>query len=165
MVQIIAAVTQNGGIGKNNRLLCHLPDDLKRFKELTFGHIIIMGRHTFESLPGLLPGRHHVVLTGNLAYEKKFPAITVCASLGELKKYIQSHADCFIIGGAMVYKECMELAQVLWITEIDALPEADAFFPPIVSDTWKETQRFHHDADKKHKYAFDFVRYERKARK
>lgn len=65
----------------------------------------------------------------------------------------------------MVYKECMELAQVLWITEIDALPEADAFFPPIVSDTWKETQRFHHDADKKHKYAFDFVRYERKARK
>lgn len=95
MVQIIAAVTQNGGIGKNNRLLCHLPDDLKRFKELTFGHTIIMGRHTFESLPGLLPGRHHVVLTGNLAYEKKISGYYRMCFFGGIKKIYTKSCGLF----------------------------------------------------------------------
>ena len=164
---MIAAVAKNGAIGFQNKLLYWLPNDLKRFKALTTGHTIIMGRRTFESLPkGALPNRRNIVLSrafGNSASADKaeqFPGCDVYVSLGDALHHCAADEDIYIIGGASVYRQAMTVADRLCLTEIDDTPaEADAFFPDY-SD-WHEVSREEHPADERHAYSYAFVDYER----
>lgn len=161
MLSIIVCIAKNNAIGLDNDLLYHLRADLKRFKELTTGHTIIMGRRTFESLPkGALPNRRNIVLTRqNLS----FPNVEVFASLEEALAQCGTEEKVFVIGGSSVYKEALPLADVLNLTCVDDIPmEADTFFPEINMAQWSETYREHHDADEQNDKPFDFVDLTRK---
>lgn len=162
MLHMIAAVDKARGIGKDNQLLCHLSADLKHFKNLTMGHTIIMGRKTFESLPGLLPGRPHWVLTGQKDYEETHPGITVFHDMDDMVRAVRTGEEYFIIGGASLYTEFMGRADSLYLTEIDAELPADTFFPPLDRTHWQEVARDAHEADERNAYPFSFVRYLRK---
>ena len=159
-INIIAAVAKNRAIGFQNKLIYWLPNDLKRFKALTTGHTIIMGRRTYESLPkGALPNRRNVVLTRSA---KEFPGCEVFPSLDEALKHTDAEEDIYIIGGASVYRQALPLADRLCLTEIDDIPaEADVFFPPY-EDEWQEISREEHDTDERHAHRYAFVDYERK---
>lgn len=158
-INIIAAVARNRAIGKDNKLIYWLPDDLKRFKALTTGHTIVMGRKTFESLPkGALPNRRNVVLSGN-------PSLSLegCECFTSLKDAISScgkDEDVYIIGGASVYEQALGMADRLCLTEIDDTPEdADAFFPKY--DGWRMVTREEHAKDERHALDFAFTDYVR----
>ena len=156
MISIIAAVARNRAIGYENKLIYWLPNDLKRFKTLTTGHTIIMGRNTFLSLPkGALPNRRNIVLTRS---QKAFPGCDVYTSLEEALAHCDKDEDVYIIGGASVYRQALPLADRLCLTEINDTPEkADTFFPPY--DDWKEVSREDHEKDERHEYAYSFVDY------
>lgn len=156
MINIIAAVAANRGIGFENKLLYWLPNDLKRFKSLTTGHTIIMGRRTFESLPkGALPNRRNIVLSRT---QKDFPGCDAYASLQEALNHCDADEDIYIIGGTSVYEQALPIADRLCLTEIHDTPQhADAFFPEYGG--WKETWREEHDADEKHRQSYAFVDY------
>lgn len=156
MISIIAAVARNRAIGYRNKLLYWLPDDLRRFKQLTTGHTIIMGRRTFESLPkGALPNRRNIVLSRG---SSDFPGCERFASLKEALVHCKDNEEVFIIGGASVYGQAMPIADRLCLTEIDDVPEnADAFFPPY--EDWVEVWREQHYKDDRHGYDFAFVDY------
>lgn len=156
MINIIAAVAQNRAIGYQNKLIYWLPNDLKRFKALTTGHTIIMGRRTFESLPkGALPNRRNIVLTRS---QHTFPNCEVYASLQEALKHCQEDEEVFIIGGASVYQQAMAVADRLCLTEINDTPkDADTFFPSY--DDWKVIQKETHSKDDKHAFEYAFVDY------
>ena len=158
MISMIAAVAKNRAIGKDNKLIYWLPNDLKRFKALTTGHTIIMGRRTFESLPkGALPNRRNIVLSRT---EKDFPGCDTYTSLKEALNHCTPDEDVYIIGGASIYKQAMTVANRLCLTEVDDTPQkADAFFPDY-SD-WHEVWREEHDTDERHDYRYAFVDYER----
>lgn len=155
-VSIIAAVSKNKAIGYKNRLLYWLPNDLKRFKTLTTGHTIIMGRRTYESLPkGALPNRRNIVLSKT---QKTFPHCDCFESLEEALKQCREDEEVFVIGGASVYKQAMKFANKLYLTEIDDTPEnADAFFPDYQG--WKVESKEVHEKDEKHAYNYAFVDY------
>lgn len=159
-ISIIVAIAQNRAIGFENKLLYWLPNDLKRFKSLTTGHTIIMGRRTFESLPkGALPNRRNIVLTRQ---DIEFPGAERYASLEAALSRCKDEEEVFIIGGASVYQEALPLADKLYITHIEDTPsEADAFFPEITPALWKETGRETHPTDEKHLYPYSFVDYQR----
>lgn len=159
-ISIIVAIARNNGIGFENKLLYWLPNDLKRFKALTTGHTIIMGRKTFETLPkGALPNRRNIVLSRQ---ELVFPGAERYSSLAEALAQCQTEEEVFIIGGASVYQEALPLADKLYITHIEDTPtQADAFFPEIAPSVWKETGREVHPTDEKHLYPYCFVDYER----
>ena len=159
MISIIAAVARNRAIGYQNKLIYWLPDDLKRFKQLTTGHTIIMGRNTFLSLPkGALPNRRNIVLSTT---QSTFPGCDVYTSLEEALNHCRPDEDIYIIGGASVYAQAMPFADRLCLTEIDDTPaEADTFFPPY--DDWQEEKREDHPADDRHAYPFAFVDYVRR---
>jgi len=156
MISIIAAVAQNRAIGLDNKLLYWLPNDLKRFKALTTGNTIIMGRRTFESLPkGALPNRRNVVLSRS---KKPFPGAEVYPTLEAAIASCRPDEDIFIIGGASVYAQAMPLADRLCLTEIDDTPaQADAFFPDY-SD-WQLDAVEEHQPDERHAYAYRFADY------
>ena len=160
MISIIAAVAKDRAIGYKNKLIYWLPNDLKRFKVLTTGHTIIMGRNTFLSLPkGALPNRRNIVLSRSA---KAFEGCDVYASLEEALQHCAKDEDVYIIGGASVYQQALAIADRLCLTEIDDTPaEADTFFPPYADD-WKESAREDHDIDEKHAYRYSFVDYIRK---
>ena len=160
MISIIAAVAKNRAIGFQNKLIYWLPNDLKRFKALTTGHTIIMGRNTFLSLPkGALPNRRNIVLSRST---NAFPGCDVYPSLEEALAHCSSDEEVFIIGGASVYAQALKIADRLCLTEIDDTPaEADTFFPPYADD-WKESAREDHDIDEKHAQRYSFVDYIRK---
>ena len=157
MISIIAAVARNRAIGYQNKLIYWLPNDLKRFKQLTTGHTIIMGRNTFLSLPkGALPNRRNIVLSRS---KKAFPGCDVYPSLEEALLHCAPDEEVYIIGGASVYKQALPLADRLCLTEIDDTPaEADTFFPPY--DDWRETARENHGTDERHAFPYSFVDYE-----
>ncbi|MBQ3805949.1 MAG: dihydrofolate reductase [Prevotella sp.] len=157
-VNIIAAVARNRAIGKDNKLLYWLPNDLKRFKQLTTGHTIIMGRRTFESLPkGALPNRRNVVVSHTLT---ELPGCDVYPSLDAALSNCSANEDVYVIGGASVYEQALPLADRLCLTEIDDTPAAaDAFFPSY--DGWHEEWREEHDVDEKHVHKYAFVDYVR----
>ena len=157
-VNVIAAVAKNRAIGFENKLLYWLPHDLKRFKALTTGHTIIMGRNTFLSLPkGALPNRRNIVLSRSA---KAFEGCDVYPSLEEALHHCAKDEDIYIIGGASVYKQALPLADRLCLTEIDDTPaEADTFFPPY--DDWKEESREDHPTDERHDFPYSFVDYVR----
>ena len=159
---IIAAIDRCNAMGFQNKLLFWLPIDLKRFKALTTGNTIIMGRKTFESLPkGALPNRRNVVLSTNPA--------TVCAgaevftSLEAALESCKAEEQVYIIGGASLYEQALPLADELCLTEIDdTAAEADAFFPKVSSALWNEKSREVHPMDEKHLCSYAFVDYLRK---
>jgi dihydrofolate reductase len=157
-ITIIAAVAQNMAIGNNNQLLYWLPNDLKRFKALTTGHTIIMGRKTFDSLPkGALPNRRNVVLSRTL---KELPGAEVFPDLQTALASCTDSEDIYVIGGESVYRQAMPFANRLCLTEIDSIPEqADAFFPPVDESEWTVVSREFHDIDEKHDYKYCFVDY------
>lgn len=159
-ISIIVAIAENRAIGFENKLLYWLPNDLKRFKALTTGHTIIMGRRTFESLPkGALPNRRNIVLSRQ---DLEFAGAERYASLEAALAQCADDEEVFIIGGASVYQEAMPLADKLCITHIcDTPAEADAFFPEIDPTVWKETGREVHLTDEKHLYPYQFVDYQR----
>lgn len=161
MVSIIAAVARNLAIGYQNKLLYWLPNDLKRFKALTTGHTIIMGRRTFESLPkGALPNRRNVVLTRS---QVTFPGAETYPSLQAALVSCAPEEDVYIIGGASVYAEALPLADRLCLTEIEDTPaQADAFFPQFSEEEWKVAEKEEHETDEKHAQAYRFVDYVRK---
>lgn len=158
-INVIAAVARNNAIGKDNKLIYWLPNDLKRFKSLTTGHTIIMGRNTFLSLPkGALPNRRNIVLSTTQSH---FDGCDTYSSLDEAIANCKATEDIYIIGGASVYEQAIAIADRLCLTEIDDTPEdADTFFPDY--SQWKEVWREDHEADERHKYNYSFVDYERK---
>lgn len=158
MLTLIAAIDRRRAIGYQNKLLYWLPNDLKRFKMLTTGHTIIMGRRTFESLPkGALPNRRNIVLS---RHALECPGAEVYSSLEEALSHCAPGEDVYIIGGASVYAQAMPLADRLCLTEIDAeASQADAFFPEIDPMRWHEKNRDAHSADEKHPCSYAFVDY------
>lgn len=164
-ISIIVAIAKNNAIGFENKLLYWLPNDLKRFKALTTGNTIIMGRKTFESLPkGALPNRRNIVLSRN-SETNSFPGAECFDSL---EKALESCTECenvYIIGGASIYEQAVPIANRLCITYIDDIPaEADTFFPKINIEDWEITFREDHEIDEKHKQRYTFIDLERKAK-
>ncbi|MCB5191736.1 dihydrofolate reductase [Methylobacillus arboreus] len=157
-LSLIVAVAHNRVIGLNNTLPWHLPEDLKRFRALTTGHHIIMGRKTYESLSRLLPDRTTVIVTRNRDYA--VPGALVVHSLQEAAALVQDDGEAFLIGGAELYREGLALANRLYFTEIDAEFAGDAFFPDIDFSQWQEVSRESHVSVKG--LGFSYITYERK---
>ena len=161
MLSIIVAKAKNNIIGKDNKLLWHLPDDLKRFKELTIGHNIIMGRKTFESLGKILPNRKHIVFTQNPNFNIDNENVQIVHSMLEIQEYIENSEENFVIGGAMIYNLLMPYVTKMYITEIEKDFQGDAFFPRIDTQIWKEVSREKGIKDENNDYDYDYVVYER----
>ena len=158
---IIVAAGENDAIGKNNKLIWHLSNDLKRFKKLTSGHHIIMGRKTFESFPKPLPNRIHVVISRQSSYEAP-EGVIVVNSLEKAIEVAKNDAQPFIIGGGQIYELAMPLADKLEITRVHSEFEADTFFPKIDTSVWKEVDNVFHKKDSEHEHNFSFITYVRK---
>ena len=158
-ITIIVAAATNNTIGKDNTLLWHLPEDLKRFKALTSGHAIIMGRKTFESIGKPLPGRTNIVISRNPAYEA--PGIRVVQDLpagilmGKAQAEISGSDEAVIIGGAQIYAESLGHIDRLYLTEVDSAPAGDAFFPELEAADWQQIEQQDHPAvDNRPSYCF-----------
>ena len=158
---IIVAAAENNAIGRGNQLIWLLSDDLKRFKALTSGHHIIMGRKTFESFPKPLPNRTHIVITRQKDYKAPDGVILV-HSLEDAIDAAKSDTQPFIIGGGQIYKQAMALADKIELTRVHETFEADAFFPEIDTSIWKETSNIFNAKDAEHEHEFSFITYERK---
>ena len=137
MLSIIVAIANNNVIGKDNKLIWHLPEDLKRFKALTTGHTIIMGRKTFESLGRVLPNRKHVILCNDAQMNIDDENVEILSDISLLDKYKYSEEENFIIGGATIYKLLMPYADKMYITKINQDFEGDVYFPEIKDEEWK----------------------------
>lgn len=161
-ISVIVVVDQNGAIGLNNGLLCHLPADLKHFKEKTTGKTIIMGRKTYESLPsGALPNRENIVLTSNS--DASYGNVKCFDSLEKIFEYCKDKEEVFIIGGGGVYEQTFPYADKLYLTIINhKFSKADTYFPSVNPDEWIETDRKDFNADERNKFDFSFVELERK---
>lgn len=162
LTSIIVAVSENGVIGKNNQLIWRLPDDLKRFKALTLGHPMIMGRKTFESIGKPLPGRTSIVITRNTDF--KADGVLVAHSLEAALKAAREIEDqeVFIIGGGELYKQALPLTDKLYITEVNTVTDGDTFFEISNPEQWEEIERTVHQADERHIFSFNFVNYSKK---
>lgn len=162
MISIIVAIAENYAIGKKGDLLCHMPADLKHFKDITSGKTVMMGERTFFSLPKHpLPNRRNVVLTDVAG--KTFEGAEVVYSIDEMVKCIQGEEEAFVIGGGMVYRQMMPLADKLYITHIHhSWEDADTFFPEIKESEWKLLNAEHHFADEKNPYNYTFATYGRR---
>lgn len=158
---IIVAAGENDSIGKDNKLLWHLSDDLKRFKNLTSGHYIIMGRKTFESFPKPLPNRTHVVITRQDNYQVP-EGVLLAKSLEEAIEIAEKDPQPFIIGGGEIYKQAMDYADKIELTRVHESFEADTFFPEIDPTVWKEVNNSFRKKDSEHDYEFSFLTYIRK---
>lgn len=161
-ITIIAAVDRRNAIGFENKLLFWLPNDLKRFKALTTGNTILMGRKTFESFPkGALPNRRNVVLSSNPATE--CPGAEVFTSIEAALRSCKEDEHIYIIGGASIYQQALPFADELCLTEIDSTAsEADTYFPEVSPAIWQEKSREAHPADERHLCSYTFVDYVRK---
>jgi dihydrofolate reductase len=158
---LIAAIAKNDAIGHENKLIYWLPNDLKRFKELTTGHTIIMGSNTFRSLPkGALPNRRNIVLSRK---EKEFPGCETFSSLEEALANCTNEEIVYVIGGEMLYKTALPHADILCLTEIDDTPaEADAYFPQFAKNEWEIIDQEEHTKDEKHGFNYRFVTYSKR---
>ena len=160
-IEAIVAIDENGAIGRQGNLLCHLPADMKHFKEVTMGSSIIMGRKTFESFPRRpLPGRQNIVITRNAAWQ--YPGVTVVHSVEDAIAAAETDT-VFVIGGADVYEQTLPLVEVLHLTLIHARwASADVFFPALDMNEWQEVSREHHESDHRNAYEFDFITLKRR---
>ncbi|HET8855146.1 MAG TPA: dihydrofolate reductase [Salinimicrobium sp.] len=159
-ITLIAAVGENNELGKDNDLVWHLPDDFKRFKKLTTGHHIIMGRKTFESFPKPLPQRVHMVITRQEDYNRE-GAIVVHSLEDAVKRSVENDSNPFIIGGGEIFRMSMELADKIELTRVHGSFDADVFFPEIDPKKWELTHSNFHEKDEKHAYAFTYLTYSR----
>lgn len=158
-LNLIVAVDERNGIGKNNQLPWHLPADLKHFKTLTTGHPIIMGRKTFDSIGKVLPNRRNIIISRQ--NELKITAADVCNSLEQALVLCKNEEDVFVIGGAQIFDEALPLADVLYLTLIHHNFDADTFFPKIDKDEWKEAESVRYEPDEKNAYPYTFIKYRR----
>jgi dihydrofolate reductase len=161
MNSIIVAMAHNDVIGSSNDLPWYLPADLKRFKELTTGHTVVMGRKTYDSiyarLKGPLPNRTNIVVTRDAVFQA--PG---CMVVHDLETALKGQPDeVFVIGGAQIYEQALPAVNKLYITEVDAEVDGDTYFPPLNRKEWRETNRESHKKDDKNKYEYSFVTYER----
>ena len=160
MITMIAAVAENNALGKNNEMLWHLPDDFKRFKQLTSGHYIIMGRKTFESFPKSLPNRTHIVITRQKDYNPE--GCIVADSIERAIEIAPKEEEVFIIGGGEIYNLGLPFADKIDLTRVHDTFEADAFFPEFDSNDWNLAFEEYHEKDEKHKTDFTFQTYIKK---
>ena len=161
MITVIAAIAKNNALGKDNDLIWYLPADLKRFKKVTTGHYILMGRNTFESIGKPLPNRTTIIITRNKNYSKE--GCLTAGSIEEAVELAKEEAQVFIIGGAQIYKEIMakDLADQLDITLVHSEFDADVYFPEIDAKVWKEAVREDFKADEKNDYDYSFISYQK----
>lgn len=157
-ISIVVAIAENHAIGKDNKLLWHLPNDLKHFKEITSGHTVIMGRKTYDSVGRPLPNRRNIIITrqpieieGCEVVNSVEAALALCAGTPEV----------FIVGGAEIYKQVMHLTDKIFLTIVHANIEGDTYFPEIEPAIWKETQRQDHEANEKNALPYSFITLER----
>lgn len=161
-ISIIAAVADNYAIGKSNNLPWHLPADLKHFKALTTGHTVVMGKRTYESLPnGPLPNRKNIVLTSVMS-EGVNEGYFEADSLEDALELCEHSDQIFIMGGATVYKQCIDKIDSMYITWVHGNFAADTYFPEINFDEWNELSREEHPADDKNQHPYTFSIYEKK---
>jgi len=158
-IAIIVALDQQNAIGRNGDLLCHLPGDLKHFKQVTSSHTVIMGRRTFESLPnGALPNRTNIVITSDVA--ENYPGCIVVHSVEEALSCSSDKKSIFIIGGGQLYRSTLHLTNQLYLTRIHhTFTDADTFFPDIDLNEWRLTGEEAHKADEKHRFDYTFFTY------
>ncbi len=160
MIILIAAVAENYALGKNNDLLWHLPLDFKRFKEITSGHYIIMGRKTFDSFPKPLPNRTHVIISRQIGLKHEG-----CIVVQDLEKAIAicpKNEDVYIIGGGEIYAQSIHLADQLDITRVHHSFDADVYFPEIEPEIWELISETFNPKDEKHLFDYTFQKYTRK---
>lgn len=159
-ISIIVAIAQNFAIGKNNDLLFHLPNDLKRFRQITTRHPVIMGRNTLLSLPkGALPNRRNIVITDNP--EEKFDRCEMVSSIEEAVEAVKNEKEAFIIGGGMIYRQFYPIAGKLYLTLVHRDFDADVFFPEIDYSEWEELSREDH-SDEKNGFDYSYLNLKRK---
>lgn len=160
-ISLVVAAAENNAIGKNNQLLWHLPNDLKFFKNTTWGMPVVMGRKTYESVNKPLPGRFNIVITRQADW--KAAGVTVATDLPDaLEKAKATNCnEVFVIGGGEIYKQAFETADKIYITRVHAVLEADTFFPAIEESQWELIHHLDFDKDEKHAYAYSFETWER----
>lgn len=156
---IIAAMAKNRVIGKNGKMPWHLPADLAYFKRMTDGHPMLMGRTTLDSLPGLLPGRRHLVVTRQSDWSH--PGCEVFSSIDAALAAVSAEPVAMIIGGMQIYEQMLATADEVLLTEIDHEFDGDRYFPELPCEQWQELSREVHAADEKNPYGYAFVRYGR----
>jgi dihydrofolate reductase len=160
IISLIAAVADNGVIGANNALPWHLPADLRRFRELTRGHYVVMGRKTCDSLSRPLPERVNVVVSGNTRYNA--PGFTVMRSLDAALEVACREQELFVIGGASLYAQVLPRADRFYLTLVHADAAGDTRFPDFNRNDWRELERSEHAADARHAHAYSFITMERR---
>ena len=160
-IKAIVAVDENGAIGRQGDLLCHLPADMRHFKEMTMGHSIVMGRKTFESFPRRpLPGRQNLVITRSAGWQ--YPGVIVAHSLEQAIAMAETDT-VFIIGGAQIYEQALPVVDVLHLTLIHARwASVDVYFPALDPNQWQEVEREHHTSDHRNAYEYDFITLKRR---
>ena len=159
-ISIIVAIAENNAIGKDNKLLWHLPDDLKRFKRLTSGHPVIMGKKTFESLPiKPLPNRTNIVLSD--IPDDKIDGCVMAYSIDDALSKCPEGEECFVMGGGMVYNQFLEIADRLYITFIHKYFDADTFFPEVNFDNWNLVEEEKHEDEGNYGFSFTYTVYEK----
>lgn len=158
MITLIAAAAENNALGKNNEMIWHLPDDFKRFKKLTSGHDIILGRKTYESLDGPLPNRKHIIITRQKNYAEQVDAscCIVVESMEEAIAKTDANEENFVIGGGEIYKLALPLADKIELTRVHGTFEADAYFPEFDTAEWKLETEEYHPKDERHKIDFTY---------
>ena len=156
-ISLVWCMAQNGVIGIENRLPWHMPADLKRFKDLTSGHFIIMGRKTFESFPRPLPNRRHIIVTRDPGFLAPQGCCEVAHSVDAALAKASGEEEVFVIGGASLYAQTLPRADRLYVTLLHARIEGDASFPSFDWQAWKETAREDHAPDEKNPYPYSFL--------
>lgn len=159
---LIAAAGENNELGKNNDLVWHLPDDFKRFKQLTTGHPIIMGRKTFESFPKPLPHRKHIVITRDKNYQIDHDNCVVVHHFEAALEQAKDNENPFVIGGGEIYKIALAHTDRIELTRVHGTFEADTFFPEISKENWMIENFEHHPKDEKHSHCFTYLTYVKK---
>lgn len=159
-ISAVVVVDQNWGIGKNNQLLVHFPADLKRFKNITSGHSIIMGRKTFESMGKALPNRRNIVISRQT--DLNLAGAEITHSLQNALELCKNDDEVFIIGGAEIFRQSLPILDKVYLTKINKSFEADTFFPEINSQQWKETEREDFEADEKTPFTYSFLTYQKR---
>ena len=162
MLSLIVAVANNNVIGKGNALIWHLPNDLKRFKEITNEKTIIMGRKTFESLGRILPKRKHIVLCKSGCLNINDERVEIVKDIAELDKYINDDEEHFLIGGATIYKLLLNKVNKMYITYINEDFDGDAFFPEFDESEWEIVDREKGIRDEKNPYDYEYITYKRR---
>ncbi|MDR0765744.1 MAG: dihydrofolate reductase [Odoribacteraceae bacterium] len=160
MLSIIVAAAENGIIGKDNRMIWHLPADLKRFKALTTGHAVVMGRKTFESIGRALPGRRNIVVSRDPSF--RTPACERAASIGDALAMATPGEELFVIGGESLYRALWHEADRLYLTLVHANAEGDTRVPPVDPREWEVVAREDFPADEAHAHAYSFIDYTRR---